>query len=73
MSRYTDISGGEAWIGDDHINEYFITIDDVTFSDIQGEDLAMLVVKAYNHLDLNGHRILEPFWFILVDWNHIGS
>jgi hypothetical protein len=54
--RYIDISGGEFWDGDDHINDYSIHIDDVTFSDIEGEDLAELVVKAYNHLDLNGHR-----------------
>ena len=56
MSRYLDISGGEFWVGDDHINEYSIHIDDVTISDIKGEDLAELVVKMYNHLDLNGHR-----------------
>jgi len=56
MSRYLDISGGEFWVGDDHINEYSIHIDDVTISDIDGEDLAELVVKMYNHLDLNGHR-----------------
>jgi len=56
MSRYLDISGGEFWVGDDHINEYSIHIDDVTISDIEGEDLAELVVKMYNHLDLNGHR-----------------
>lgn len=54
--RYIDISGGEFWNGDEHIDEYSIHIDDVTFSDISGEDLAKLVAKAYNHLDLNGHR-----------------
>jgi hypothetical protein len=56
MSRYMDISGGEFWCGDDHINDYSIHIDDVTFSDIEGEGVAELVVKAYNHLVLNGHR-----------------
>lgn len=50
------ISGGEGWIGDYHNDDYCIQIGDISISDIQGEDLARLVVEAYNHLDLNGHR-----------------
>ena len=56
MSKYVDISGGESWVGDEHINDYAIHIDDTTIDNLLGEELAELVVKLYNHLDLNGHR-----------------
>lgn len=55
MSRYMDTSGGEAWVGDEKINDYSLHVDNTTISDIQGEDLARFVEKAVNHLRLNGH------------------
>ena len=49
-------SGGEGWVDDEHYDDYCIQIGDISISDIRGEDLARLVVEAYNHLDINGHR-----------------
>jgi hypothetical protein len=50
------ISGGEGWVDDHHYDDYCIQIGGISISGMQGEDLARLVVEAYNHLDLNGHR-----------------
>jgi hypothetical protein len=50
--------GGEQWIGDIEVNEYGITIGDLSISGIQPDAFCALAVEMVNHARANGRVIL---------------
>lgn len=53
---HVETSGGEQWVDDTKIDSYCITINDASIDDLPAEVLKELIIKAANHLIVNGHR-----------------